>query len=39
MQPNGYYVKRREEGKAAINAQEALLLPACSCGSGETKAK
>ena len=39
MQPNGSYVKRQEEGTAAINAQEALLLPACPCGSGEAKAK
>jgi polyphosphate kinase len=39
MLPNGSYVKRRAEGTAANNAQEALLLPACSCGSGETKAK
>jgi polyphosphate kinase len=39
MLPNGSYVKRHVEGKAAINVQEALLLPGCSCGSGETKAK
>jgi polyphosphate kinase len=39
MQPNGSYVKRRPEGASAINAQEALLLPACSYGNGEAKAK
>jgi len=39
MLPNGSYVKRHAEGTAEVNAQEALLLPACSCGSGESKAK
>jgi polyphosphate kinase len=40
MQPTGSYVKRRaEEGCAAINAQEALLLPAGSSESGEAKGK
>ena len=39
MLPNGSYVKRRAEGIAAINAQEALLLPACSCVSGDAKSR
>lgn len=39
MQPNGYYVKRHPEGGSAINAQEVLLSPACSCENGGTKAK
>jgi polyphosphate kinase len=39
MQPNGSYGKRHPQGGPAINAQEVLLQPACSCGNGETKAK
>jgi polyphosphate kinase len=39
MQPNGSYVKRHPEEEPAIDAQEVLLLPACSYGNGETKAK
>jgi polyphosphate kinase len=39
MQPSGSYVRRRPEGASAINAQEVLLLPACSYGNGEAKAK
>jgi polyphosphate kinase len=40
MVSNGSYTKRRAEKRGrAVNSQEALLLPARSCETGETKAK